>query len=341
MIEHRLKYNGHKVPADLSHFWVITVISNPYRYERRYELYFRFARMCEDAGVNLITVEQPFGDREYMVTDPTNPRHLQVRSHEILWLKENMIDLGIAHAKRLDPKVNKVMWCDSDCRPTAMPEHWFSEVWHYLEIYQFVQCWEYLINLDRKHNAETESQESFMSSYVKNGCPNPEEFKKAKDKDVEYPYGHSKFGRPGLAWAANVDALNSVGGLIDFAILGAGDWYMAHALIGSLAAISGEYKKLSPYSEKLFDWQEKCTRWIKRDVGYVPGTLLHDNHGNKINRRYPTRGKILYKNGYNPNTDIKYDSQGLLQLETWETRQIKMLDQIRAYFDQRNENDIY
>jgi len=340
-MEHRIRYKGHSVPADLTHFWVITVISNPYRYERRYELYFRFARMCKDAGVNLITVEQAFGDREYMVTDPTNPNHLQVRSHEILWLKENMIDLGIAQAKRLDSKVNKVMWCDADCRPAAMPHEWFAEIWHYLEIYQFVQCWEFLINLDRRHNAATMPQESFMSSYVKAGCPSPDEFAQIKFDEKDYPYGSSKFGRPGLCWAANVDALNSVGGLIDFAVLGAGDFYMGHSLIGSLKAISSEYKKLSPYWEKLYDWQEKCTRWIKRDVGFVPGTLLHDNHGDKINRKYGTRGQILYKNGYDPNKDIKYDSSGLLQLETWEDRQIKMLDQIREYFSERNENDIY
>ena len=62
----------HRVPADLDKFWVITVLSNPVRYKRRYELYWKFAEMCEHAGVRLVTVEQAFGQRPYMVTSATN-----------------------------------------------------------------------------------------------------------------------------------------------------------------------------------------------------------------------------------------------------------------------------
>jgi hypothetical protein len=60
----------YKPPADLSRFYVITPISNPRRFARRYELYFVFKEMCQAAGVNLITIEQAFGDRQFMVTSP-------------------------------------------------------------------------------------------------------------------------------------------------------------------------------------------------------------------------------------------------------------------------------
>jgi len=40
-----------RVPADLTHFYVITVVSNPQRFRRRFELYFKFAQQCEAAGV--------------------------------------------------------------------------------------------------------------------------------------------------------------------------------------------------------------------------------------------------------------------------------------------------
>ncbi len=87
-------------------------------------------------------------------------------------------------------------------------------------------------------------------------------------------------------------------------------------------------------------WQELCERWIKRDVGFTPGIVYHDWHGKKVDRGYGTRGRILYECEYNPDTDIKYDSQGLLQLETWEPRQIKMRDRIRQYFRDRDEDSI-
>jgi hypothetical protein len=92
-------------------------------------------------------------------------------------------------------------------------------------------------------------------------------------------------------------------------------------------------------SNKMMQWELLCERWIKRDVGYVPGLIHHDFHGPKVARGYNTRNKILLDNKFNPDTDIKYDAQGLLQLETWEPRQIKLRDQIRAYFRARNEDN--
>lgn len=327
------------VPADLSKFWVVTVISNPVRYRRRFELYWRFAEMCRQADVKLITVEQAFGNRQFMVTEPENPYHVQVRSIEELWHKEGMINLGIQRAHSIAPDgVREVAWIDADCRPMCMPRTWFEETWHQLQHYEFVQMWEWMIDLDVNHNPLGAPMASFMANYIKHGAPDPEEFKRIERANVDN-YGSKIFGRPGLAWAANIDALNKVGMLIDFAILGAGDWYMAHGLVGTLETARSEYA-YGPYMAKMLDWQDKAQRWIKRDVGFVPGTVVHDFHGKKVNRQYGSRGKILRDNRYNPDTDVKYDSFGLLQLETWDERQIKMRDQIRAYFRARNEDSI-
>ncbi len=331
----------HRVPADLSQFWVITVLSNPIRYKRRYELYWRFAEMCKHADVNLITVEQAFGNRRFMVTEPGNPNHLQVRSIEELWLKENMVNLGVKHACTIAPDmVREVAWIDADCRSVRSPRDWFEETWHQLQHYEFVQMWENLIDLDYNFNPIGGAQPGFMANYIKYGTPNPVEFRALeKEKRVCYPYGSTIFGRPGLAWAANLDSFNKVGGLIDFSILGAGDWYMAHGLVGSLETARSEYAD-GPYMRKLLEWQTKAQRWIKRDVGYVPGTVYHDFHGRKALRQYGSRGKILSDCKYNPDTDIKYDVHGMLQLETWDERQINLRDKIRGYFRARNEDSI-
>lgn len=354
----------HRVPADLSKFWVITIISNPCRYKRRYELYFRFAEMCHDAGVNLITVEQAFGDRQFMVTQPNNKYHLQVRSVEELWHKENMINLGVKHACAIAPGgVREVAWVDADCRPVRPYRDWFEETWHQLQHYEFVQMWEWLIDLDTHFSPISTPQPGFMSTYIRYGTPTPEVFKELQETikapctchchhhhkhhhHHHYPHtpgGPKLFGRPGLAWAANLDAFNKVGGLIDFSILGAGDWHMAHALIGSINVASQEFIQngvISNYAKKMLEWQNKAERWIKRDVGFVPGTVYHDFHGNKVNRGYGTRGQILIRNKYDPDLDIKPDGQGLLQLETWEPRQLRLRDEIRAYFRARNEDQV-
>lgn len=331
----------HRVPADLSKFWVITVISNPIRYKRRYELYWRFAEMCHQAGVNLVTVEQAFGDRRFMVTEAGNPRHLQVRSVEELWHKENMINMGVRHACAIAPgQVREVAWVDADCRPTRTPRDWFEETWHQLQHYEFVQMWEHLIDLDINFNPIGGPQPGFMANYIKYGTPNPEEFRKIEcNNEYDFPRSGKIFGRPGLAWASTLDAYNKVGGLIDFSILGAGDWYMAHGLVGSLETARSEYAD-GPYMRKLLQWQDRAQKWIKRDVGYVPGTVYHDFHGRKALRFYGTRGKILSDCRFDPDIDIKYDCHGMLQLETYDDRQIQLRDRIRAYNRARNEDSI-
>ena len=326
-----------RVPADLSKFVVITVLSNPVRYKRRYELYWRFKEMCAHAGVKLITVEQAFGQRQFMVTKASDPCALQVRSVEEIWSKENLINLGIRHACTLGD-VREVAWVDADCRPARTPEDWFSETWHQLQHYEFVQMWEQMLDLDTNHNVIGEAQPGFMANYVKYGSPNPAEIEKIEiENSYNYPYKGKIFGRPGLAWAANIDALRKVGGILDFCILGAGDFYMAHALIGTLKDAKSEYAG-GAYEKALLEWQHKALRWIKKDVGYVPGMVYHDFHGEKANRFYGSRGKILNDCQYDPRTDIKYDEYGQLQLETWDERQITLRDKIRGYFRVRNED---
>lgn len=328
-----------RVTADLSHFYVITPISNSARYETRYEWYWRFENLCRDAGVNLITVEHQLGARPFMVTDPANKFHVQVRSVEELWMKENLCNIGFSRALELDPKAREVAWVDADCFPMLPAREWFEETWHGLQHYEFVQMWEWLQNFGPQNQPVGRPDYSFMATYALAGYQVPE------SRNVAHTLaGHSgmiSLGRPGLAWAANVSALNAVGMLIDFCVLGSGDWHMAHGLVGAMTqGYTWESKKLSRYSEALFDWQERCERWIKRDVGFVPVTVGHWFHGNKVDRRYPTRGKILVENGFDPHVDVKYDAHGVLQLETHLARQIRLRDHIRNYFAVRNEDTI-
>jgi hypothetical protein len=342
--------------ADLSKFYVVTVISNPYRFERRYEYYFRFKQMCADAGVHLITVEIQTGLRPFVVTEPNNKYNIQIPTVEILWNKENGINIGAVRAAELGAR--EVAWVDADCMPSMPPRMWFEETWHTLQIYKWVQMWQWLIDLDLNQNPLGEPQPSFMYNYIKYGSPNPEEFRALSDAHAShlagfhpesgYEYHLQKigepktsrrvlFGRPGLAWAANFEDFDRAGRLLDFSILGAGDWYMAHGLVGSMHVTAGEH--YSPaYAKRLLQWQQQCEAEIQRDVGYVEGTVLHYFHGRKQLRGYPTRGAILKDGEYDPDVDVKYDRYGLLQLVTHIPRQIKMRDRIRAYFKARNED---
>jgi len=311
---------------------VVTMISNPVRYRSRYELYRKFALQMEQAGARLITAEVAFGERPFEITERDNLMHLQLRTVEELWHKENVLNLAIQYALQVNPDTKYIAWVDADVLPMRPVKEWLEETVHALQHYQIVQMFDSAFDLDYKNTVIGQPQISFLSQYVRSGYKMPTKGGFWKD------YYSNAHGHPGYAWAANVEALSQIGGLIDFAILGAGDRHMALGVVGAMAQ-SFETKDVS-YVKKLLEWQERCTRWIKKDVGYVPGSIYHYWHGPKGARGYVSRWKILVDNKYNPDTDIKPDAQGLFQLETWDDRQQLLRDQIRSYFRQRNEDDL-
>ena len=104
---------------DLSTFAAITVIFNPFRCEKRYELYRKFAAHVKRAGVTLITVECIFPTvssfalpkQKFEVTRPATRQHLQIRAPSIFWLKENLLNIAV---QRLPADVEYIAWLDAD-----------------------------------------------------------------------------------------------------------------------------------------------------------------------------------------------------------------------------------
>jgi hypothetical protein len=293
---------------------VISVISNPVGYESRYALYRQFAEQMSLYDVNLITVELAFGDRNFEVTQAGNPNHVQVRSFDEVWHKENMINIGIS---RLPPNWQYVAWIDADV--TFMNPGWVNATLNALQHHMVIQPFQDAIDLGP--NGELiQAHRSFCYQYAI-GAP----------RSRSYTFWH-----PGFAWAARREAIEALGGLMDFPILGAADHHMALALIHEVTnsvpgGIAPEYLK------RLQAWEGRCKEFIKMDIGYAPGMLLHSWHGKKKDRKYVERWQILTSNNYDPSTDVKYDSQGVLQLSG---NKIKLRDDIRRYFRARNEDSI-
>ncbi len=302
---------------------VITVISNPVRYASRYRLYKDFAERVACAGATLYTVELALGDRPFEVTTAGNPFHIQLRAFDELWHKENMINLAI---QRLPLDWEYVAWVDADIlfnRPD-----WVEETVQQLQHYMVIQMFSKVVDLDPEFNI-IKHHNGFIWAYFQNGyiC----------NKDDKY----RKYGlwHPGFAWAARREAIDMVGGLIDIGILGSGDRHMADALVGQVELsipMHVNARVTKGYMEQLMCWQDRAKE-IRKDLGYMTGTISHFWHGKKKDRRYNERWKILSDNAYDPEFDIKKDWQGLYQLAG---NKPMLRDQIRSYFRARNEDSI-
>ncbi len=304
---------------DLSKLHVCAMISNPVRYKSRYRLYEQFKQHMEECGVNFWTVEIAFGKRNYEISP-----NLELRTSHELWHKENALNLMVA---RLPTDWEYVCWIDADIdflnwRGDAA---WYKETWHALQHHRIVQLFQNAVDLGP--NGETLSMhQGFAYSWV-------------TGRKWNKPY-YGNDWHPGYAWAMRRETWEQTGGLIDWAILGAGDNHMAHAWIGK-AAESVNQNASGPYFDALAAYQRHCDRNVRKDIGYVPGTITHHWHGKKKDRRYWDRWKILTETQFDPRWDIRRDWQGLYQLaDHGDERSIILRDRIRQYFRARGEDSI-
>lgn len=325
--------------------YVVTTIFNPVRYKSRWKHYQRFAQHIHDSGAVLYTIELAFGERAHALEEiapekdsdkfsKTSEFHhyYRARTKHELWFKEAALNAVI---RRLPANWKYLATIDADVmfsRP-----NWVGETIHQLQHYGALQMFSHAQDLDSNYEV-VQTHRSFMDCYL-NGAP--KETKPKGGAGYYYPVGQRGkpiLWHPGFAWAYRRDAFEDLGGLIDFAVLGAGDNHMAHSLIGE-GGDSVHPKVHGHYREMVMEWQFRAEKHVRRNVGVMSGTLQHFWHGKKADRRYWDRWKILVDNQYDPRIDIKQDWQGLPQLVDRGTpRSIKLRDDIRTYFRQRNED---
>ena len=348
----------HHVTPITPHLHVVTVINNPMRYYTRYRLYRAFAKMVEDSGATLHTVELALRDRHFEVTSPDNPNHIQLRSPEVLWHKENLINVAIA---RLPQSAEYVAWVDADVI-FSRPD-WVQETLHQLQIYRVVQMWSHSIDYGPEHQPIAQCG-SLFASYLKDrhilkpairnarsaaGGPllpaDSAEQRSLVSYDTTGVPPERGAKAPGLmhtgyAWAARRSSISDLGGLGEIGILGSGDRHMAYALLGEVQR-SFPLGISKGYVNYWMHWQERAEKHIQRKVGVVNGTIGHVWHGSKLHRHYQDRWKILVEDGFDPDTDICRDMQGVLQFTDADTpRKRKLRDDVIQYFNVRNEDSI-
>jgi len=305
-------YCNQQILTNKAKLYVISVISNPARFETRYKLFNEFCdRMKLENNVVLFTVELQQRARPFV----TNA-NIKLRTNHELWYKENLINIAVQH---LPHDWEYMAWIDADIE--FQNKNWVSETIEQLQTYKIIQMFSHAIDMGIKK--ETLSVHvGFAYQYV-----NGETWKEPK-------YGGA--WHPGYAWACRKSAYNEIGGLMEFPILGSADHHMSLAFIGLVqrylnSNLHPNYKMLC----KIF--QDRCERHIKRSIGFLHGTILHHFHGNKVDRQYQDRWKILTNNQFDPLSDIKKDSNNLWQLED---TKIKLRDDLIRYFRVRNEDSV-
>lgn len=295
---------------------VIAVISNPCLYTKRYKLMNEFiTRMeLEEPDVILYVVEMAYKNQKFVITNPKNKRHLQIRTETPLWHKENMINLAV---QRLLPKKWKAMaWVDSDLEFES--DSWAMDTLKILNgTKDIVQLFSHCDDMDN-NGLTMRTFNSFSYQYTK------------KNK---YSGAGPNFWHPGYAWACTRKAYVKMGGLYDLAVLGSGDNVMAMAYIQNVLKAATE-RYTESYLKSICDFQDRV-KGLR--LGYVPGVIRHHYHGSKINRKYAERWEILINHGYDPILHVKKNMHGILV--PTENCPAAFLDDIMQYFEDRKEDN--
>lgn len=348
---------------------------NPWRYKSRVKHTERAIKHFHDSGAVIVLVEVGFNRRDLVFADSgldgmlascgiggeNRHKYIGLHTKDELWLKENAINIG---AQALPHNWQQACYLDSDVH--FVRPNWVGETIHKLQHYKFVQMFSHardmgpnyeLLPADYPHadgvgfvkawqngdlhstlTPEIEQDLKNLSIDIKNLVHDFQKLEKDLTGGCYYNFNKRVF--PGLAWAFTKEAFNAVGGMLDIAIWGGGDWHMSHALIEKTEGmmrndLHRNYKKI------VNQWYQRCRTHVRRNVGVVEGTILHSWHGKKTQRGYNAKHKLLAEFGFDPLRHLSKDHQGLYQLhDDRSTSFVKLRDMMRSIAKDRNEDSI-
>lgn len=318
---------------------VAVAYSNPFRWETRRRLFHDFKHHMERTpNVVLHVGELAYGDRPFEVTG-NDPNDVQLRTGAELFHKENILNEVI---KRFPMGWKYGAYCDADFSFTR--HDWALETIHQLQHAEWVQPFSTYANLSaRKYGGQQPGKvtKGFAATYIDNGhaLPYNAGFADRKGYAVDVAYGTPwvPVGATGGAWAFKRSAFEAVGGLLDQAILGHGDWFMAFGLVGAHTQGDIANSPFHPhYTAMIEAWQARAAA-IKGNIGVVDQFAVHHFHGAIRNRGYESRDRILVKYQFDPVFDLRKNWQGVYELSG---NKSGLRDAIRRYFVARNEDDI-
>jgi hypothetical protein len=299
------------LPGSRDALYVVLPYFNFCGFKKRRDLFVQFVyEMTKTRGIRVVVAEA-----KGSAPLPKLPVwcHFHVEVPHPIWVKENLINLAVGKF----PKDWKFMaWIDADL--TFLNQNWAQNAVCELQSYDVVQLFQTAVNLG-PNGESLKIDKSFGYMLRDSGTP--------YTKTDRYGFWH-----PGYGWACTRKAFEKMHGLVDWAILGSGDRHMAMALIGRVAD-SAPGNIHPKYKYFLKNFEEDCKGL---EVSYVPGTIIHHWHGKFENRRYKERWEILSKNNFDPELDVIFTPEGVLQLSR---SGLRLMRDLNGYFLGRREDD--
>lgn len=307
-------------PGDL---WAVTAFFNPEGYRSRARN-FRLFREGIEGRAPLLAVELAYGE-EYELGPGDADRLLRLRSDQVLWQKERLLNMAL---RELPDECRFLVWVDGDILFDG--ESWAEETREALEKYRMVQPFAAVHDLPRGAGPETPSGEGALLTRSSLARMVGEDGFDPSRASTDM----SAVGSPGHAWAARRDLLEETG-LYDAMIVGSGDNAVALAAWGHAESIAAAYAMNDRQAEHYLRWAGPFREAVGGEVGAVPGDIRHLWHGDLSDRAYGSRYAPLARFEFDPERDIAPDGNGAWR---WNSEKPELHAYVRDYFRSRRED---
>jgi len=249
-------------------------------------------------------------------------KHLKFKLNDILWVKENLINLAI---KDLPDDAKFIAWSDRDIH--FLNPLWVEDTIEKLKIYDIVQPWSEIIHLNSSHKLDVISKREDELTFSN---------KSILCADINHKNHNNKIKTStGQIWAITKSFYEKIGKINDIEIIGGADSIIANFCVLKRQDYIKNLDRKSTDKTKI-NWLEYQKKFKDVKYSYVDGLIVHYWHGSLEDRLYSKRFNILKHLNYDPNEDIMYNKYGVLQF-TEKGKRLEPL--ITQYFNNRKKSE--
>ena len=242
------------------------------------------------------------GNREAELPDFSGRifRHLKFDLRSPIWVKENLINLGIAS---LGDDWEAAAWIDKDIQ--FLNPDWAKETLLKLQESDLLQPWSRALLLDGRYEV--------MDDFDKVTGRGFEQLREKKEIKGGVSFcrqwleeGGGGGGHPGFSWAISRRFYRKIGKIFDRCLVGGGDAVIPSHLDRSY------YREYFQFFGQEYERYRESLRGVRLSV--VGGTIIHLNHGELAKRKYRERYAVLRERDFEFPRDLSYAPNGTLQL---------------------------
>jgi len=307
----------------MRNFWAITTFFNPAGYKTLLNNYYIFAENLAKQGVNLLTVEVAFDGKEHEI--PLDENVVRVRSNSIMFLKENLINVGVKH---LPSDCKYFGWVDCDL--IWQDDNWVGQAINKFESgADILQLYKKIYYLPPKTYKLDGSKILAVQGVIWQAKIHHNWLQRRKRKDLP-------FSAPGFAFAMTKSFFNKLNKIYDSNIVGSGDTFFVDCLLDS-ESIHAYWNSITDAMRSDMSEYKKKLKQLNPKVDYIPQDIMHLFHGSLSNRGYRSRHNIVVENDFDPKLDIKLNEDGVYE---WSSNKPQMHDSIKQYFFDRKEDEV-